>query len=178
MTNNPSEEYLKKIQADFVDKLNNYMNVRVKMEPIQIKAWTCALANHRYEDIKAIWMDFMLEVQPGYLPPIKSVMDMILRNDVRQREIFSNKKRVIEERQLETRPEEFSRFIKELQISLTKLKAGEYNMGNHYNHMADTMDGLDIKDGAREHRSLAKKWIAENPETIEKEAYSDDVCPI
>ena len=164
---NPSEEYLKKIQTDFVDKLNGYMNIRCKMEPVQIKAWTCALARHQYADIRAAWTEFMVTVKPGYLPSIGEALDMIKNAGVRQREIFSNKKKQIEERQYETRPEEFAKFIKAMQLACMNLKSGTWTRAEYYNYMADVMDKLDIKDGAREHRTLAKKWISDNPIVVD-----------
>jgi len=176
---NHSKEHLKKIQIDFVDKLNGYMNPHAKMQTVQIKAWTIALAGQNYADIKAVWKDFMYTVKPGYLPPISEALDRIRHAQVRQREVFSDNKRKYEDKLIESRPEEFASFIKEIKLATGKKVRGEYNTGEYYNHMADVLDGIDIKDGAREHRSLAKKWIAQNPKSLEKKVViSGNISPI
>ena len=174
-----SKEYLKKIQTEFVDKLNGYMNIHAKMQAVQIKAWTIALAGQDYASVKAVWNDFMFTVKPGYLPPISDALDKIHLKQVRQREIFSDKKRVYEDKQIEARPEEFASFIKELKLATSKVSQGKCHLGEYYNQMANVLDSLDIKDGAREHRSLAKKWIAQNPQKVEKkQEFSGNISPI
>jgi len=176
---NHSKEYLKKIQVEFVDKLNGYMNPNAKMQAVQIKAWTIALSGQNYESIKSAWKDFMFTVKPGYLPPISDALDKIHHAQVRQREIFSDNKRKYEDKQVESRPEEFAGFIKELKTATGKIRQGKYNMGEYYNHMANVLEGIDIDDGAREHRSLAKKWIAQNPKSLEKKVViSGNISPI
>ena len=155
----PSKDKLERVQKEFVDQLDEFLNIT--MSDVQVKQWTMAIAKYDIDVLRAGWDEFLYKVRPGLMPSISDALEIIKIKDDEYRRMNHNEIKKEDPRREKSDPD-FCKFMDALTYGLRQKSSGRWTEGQRLEHMKNTFKNLGMMSDANDLQIQLDRWKRKN----------------